>query len=148
MRDLFTRFLQFAAKQGGRIWLYYDLCLKIRTRAISDIFVILACETVGATVDAAPIAVDRKAPTTFPIGSEGLCNYFFCRRFLKDLELCRWRLADVFSRVPVIRIRRILDVSHRCNDIASGGGARKRNSGVYSTNERCIRRSIWGSLPS
>ena len=87
---------------------------------------ILPGKAVRAAVNAAAIAVDGVSPTSFPIGREGLGDHLFCSDLFENFQLGRRRFPDIFGRVFIVRIRRVFDVSHICNNNASMGELQDR----------------------
>ena len=121
MRHRVTRLFQLLTQYLRRVWLDDDLCFKIGAGAEAKVFVILPRKTIRAAMDAAAIAVDREPPAAFKVGRKCLGNDLPGGSFLKYLELCRRRLANVFGGVFTVRIRRICNLSHKCNDNAFVG---------------------------
>ena len=119
MRHPVSRFLQLTPEQLRRIRLDDDLRLEIRPSPVTKEFMVLPCEAIRASVDAASVTVDRVAPPAFPIGGKRFCDHLLCCGFLKNLELCGRRFANVLGGVAVVRIWWIRDVSHRCNNSAT-----------------------------
>src|SRR6185369_4041299 len=64
------------------------------------------------------IAVNRISPASLPIGRKCLGDHLFSCYLFEDLKLCRRRFTYIFGRILVVRIRRVLDVSHTCNNTA------------------------------
>ena len=102
-------------KKFGSVGLDDDLGLKIGAGTVTEVLVILPGKAIRTAVNTTAVAIDRVAPTAFPIGGERLGDHLFGRGLFENLELGRRRFADVLSRVPVVGIRRIGDLSHTCN---------------------------------
>jgi hypothetical protein len=70
-------------------------------------------------MNTAPVAVYGISPTALPIRREGLGDHFFCCDLLENFEL-GWRgFTEILLRILVVRIGRVLDISHICNNNAS-----------------------------
>src|SRR5688500_10855995 len=97
MRHFLPGLLQLLSKHCRSIWFNHYLGLKISSRAVSKVFMILPCKTVCAPVYAPTITVHGVPPTTFPVRGKRLGDHLPGGSFLKDLELCRRGFPNILG---------------------------------------------------
>src|SRR2546430_8544376 len=101
----------------GCAHLHDNLSFKVGARAVAKILVRRPAETVGATMDAAAIAVDRVVKSH--VGTVIAADDRARLGFFKHFDFCGGRFADPFDRVRQPGIWRIFDVAHACNLVLS-----------------------------
>src|SRR5205823_10426219 len=106
----------FAQKLRG---FYFDnnLAFEISAGPKVEILMRRPAKAVGATVNAAAIAVDRIIERD--IGTVVAADDRASFGFFKDFDLRRRRFSDPFDRVAEPRIWRIIDGPHACNLVLS-----------------------------